>query len=267
MIDAQYSNIKIVFLPTNTTAKLQPLDQGIIRMVKLAYCKAITGNVLACIDADKPDNLQNIMNSLDFVVACENIVAAWNHMSEALIVKCFHKAGFIVSIPNHPEPESVPDCNLWDNIQRVLQINVPFEQYATADDNIDTSEDLPEVEIIERVHAVTNGNNEEGEDPDDLEEDDDEKALVFTGTSIADESEIIHNSAQFLCLIAQQKTYCIRNNLPNRGIEILSELEQLVIDFKLYTCNKQTKLSLFFDQRGLQSNCIGSKGQVGAISR
>ena len=59
----------------------------------------------------------------------------------------------------------------------------------------------------------------------------------------------------------------MQHNLPNRGTEILSELEQLVIGSKLYTCNKQTKLSHFFDQRGLQSDCIGSKGQVSAIPR
>ena len=223
MVDAQYTNIKIVFLPTNTTAELQPLDQGIIGVVKLSYCKAITEKVLACIDVDKPDNLQNIMSSLDFVVSCENIMAAQNHVLEALIVKCFHKVDFIVSVPNCPEPEPAPDQNLWDNIQKVLQINIPFEQFATADDNIDTSEDLTEVEIIKRVHAVTNG-NKEGEDPDDQEEDDDQTAVMFTGTSIADESEIIHNSAQFLCLIAQQKAYCIWHNFPNKGTEILSEL-------------------------------------------
>ena len=89
----------------------------------------------------------------------------------------------------------------------------------------------------------------------------------FTGTSIANENEINHNSAQFLHLIAQQKAYCMLHNLPNRGTEILSELEQLVIGSKLYTCSKQTKLSHFFDQRGSQSDCIGSKGQVGAIPR
>ena len=114
---------------------------------------------------------------------------------------------------------------------------------------------------------MTSGNNEEGEDSDDQEEDDDQTAVMVTGTSIADESEIIHNSAQFLHLIAQQKAYCMLHNLPNRGIEILSELEQLVVGSKLYTYNKQTKLSHFFDQRGLQSDCIGSKGQIGAIPR
>ena len=258
MVDAEYSNIKIVFLPANTTAELQPLDQGIIRVVKLAYCKAITKKVLACIDAGRPDTLQNIMRSLDFVVACENIIAAWNHVSEALIIKCFHKAGFIVSVPNQPEPEPAPDRNLWDNIQRTLQINVPFEQYATADDNIETNEDLTEVEIIKRVHAVTNGNNEEGEDPDEQVEDDDQSAVMLTGTSTADENGIIQSSAQFLRVIAQQKAYLMQNSLPNRGIELLNELEQLVVDSKLYTCNKQTKLSRFFQQRGLHSHCSGS---------
>ena len=136
-IDAQYSNIKIVFLPT----KLQHLNQGIIRVVKLSYHKAITEHVLAHIDMEKPDGLQDIMNLLDFVVACQNIIAAWSHISEALIVKCFQKAGFIDSVPNQPEPEPATDHNLWDNIQRALQINIPFEQYATADYNIKTSED------------------------------------------------------------------------------------------------------------------------------
>ena len=141
------------------------------------------------------------------MVACEDIIAAWNHMLEALIVKCFHKVGFIVSVPNCPETEPAPDQNLWDNIQTALQINVPFEQYATADNNIDTNEDLTEVEIIKRVHAVTNGNNEEGEDPDDQEEDDDQTAVMFTGTSIADKSEIIHNSGTV------PMSYC-----PTKGI-------------------------------------------------
>ena len=50
MIDAQYPNIKNLFLPTNMTAKLQTLDQGIIRVVKLSYCKAISEKVLAHID-------------------------------------------------------------------------------------------------------------------------------------------------------------------------------------------------------------------------
>ena len=42
MIDTQVSNIKIVFIPPDTTSKLQPLYQGMIRGVKMFYCNAIT---------------------------------------------------------------------------------------------------------------------------------------------------------------------------------------------------------------------------------
>ena len=104
---------------------------------------------------------------------------------------------------------------------------------------------------------MTNGNNEEGKDPDEQEEDDDQSAVMLTGTLTADENGIIHSSAQFLCVIAQQKAYCMQHSLPNRGIELLNELEQLV-GSKLYTCNKQTKLSCFFEQRGFQPHCSGS---------
>ena len=86
---------------------------------------------------------------------------------------------------------------------------------------------------------------------------------MVTGAAIANESEIIHNLDQFLHCIAQQKAYFIRNNLPDRGNEILSKLEHMVIGSKLYTCNKQTKLSLFFGQKGMPSNTIGGEGKVG----
>ena len=99
-------------------------------------------------------------------------------------------------VPTHQEPEQCPDHNLWDNVQRLLDINVPFEEFAMSHDSVETSEELSEAIIIERVRVLTRGNDQECEDPDGPDDDVDEAALV-TITSMVDKSEIITNSDQF----------------------------------------------------------------------
>ena len=47
----KYSNIKIIFLPSNTTSKMQPLDLGIIQNFKVYYRHLFFRYVLAKIDS------------------------------------------------------------------------------------------------------------------------------------------------------------------------------------------------------------------------
>ena len=80
------------------------------------------------------------MVGFDFVTACENIVAAWDYVSAYLIQKCFHKAGPICSVLTAPEAEPEPPRNIWDNMQQTLNVQVPFADYATAEDAVETTE-------------------------------------------------------------------------------------------------------------------------------
>ena len=62
------TNVKLVFLPANTTSMLQALDQGIIKAVKTIYLKQLLQSVLAKINKEEDvKNVSKCMSVLDAV--------------------------------------------------------------------------------------------------------------------------------------------------------------------------------------------------------
>ena len=117
----EYSNINIQFLPPNTTSKIQPLDQGIIRSVKCAYRKTI--QVQYCSRVENYEEVKQIMQSFDSVVAVNTLVDAWEGVKPELIQTCFHTAGFMTYMPPPPEPLPEPPRNLWERMQNIFDVN------------------------------------------------------------------------------------------------------------------------------------------------
>ena len=145
----EYSNITIQFLPPNTTSKIQPLDQGIIRSVKCAYRKTI--QVQYCARVENYEEVKQIMQSFDFVVAVNTLVDAWEGVKPELIQTCFHTAGFMTYVPPPPEPLPEPPRNLWERMQNIFDVNCTFEEYATADDHAESSQPMTDEDIINAV--------------------------------------------------------------------------------------------------------------------
>jgi len=88
----KFSNIKIVFLPKNTTSRLQPLDAGIIQSFKCKYRKKLMRFVIA---RSKDDVLASeITKQVDVLQAIEWIAKAWGEVSVDTIKNCFKKCGF-----------------------------------------------------------------------------------------------------------------------------------------------------------------------------
>ena len=83
----EYSNIRVQYLPPNTTSKLQPLDQGIICVCKMKYCSIMTDKLCHLMDSE--EDIKKVMLSFDFSTACENIIATWDYMSIHLMEKMF----------------------------------------------------------------------------------------------------------------------------------------------------------------------------------
>ncbi|CAM4835599.1 unnamed protein product [Rotaria magnacalcarata] len=88
--DIQLENIKLKFFPPNTTAVIQPMDQGIIRAFKAHYRRYLVKHTIA--------NATVAMTADDINVTALDAVywidAAWSAVTEVSIRNTFRSAGF-----------------------------------------------------------------------------------------------------------------------------------------------------------------------------
>ena len=90
--DVEFSNVKLSFLPANTTSRLQPCDAGIIQAVKLHYRKKLVRHVLFYMDEiATASELVKTVNVLDAIMW---VNSAWDVLQPETIEKCFAKCGF-----------------------------------------------------------------------------------------------------------------------------------------------------------------------------
>ena len=68
------------------------------------------------------EEVKQIMQSFDFVVAVNTLVAAWEGVKPELIQTCFHTAGFMTYVPPPPEPLPEPPRNLWERMQNIFDV-------------------------------------------------------------------------------------------------------------------------------------------------
>ena len=77
--DIAFSNIKLIFLPPNTTSTLQPLDIGVIRNFKCHYRSAINKRVIR--DLNGKFNGHAAVQSLRTIMSKTRWELRWNSFS------------------------------------------------------------------------------------------------------------------------------------------------------------------------------------------
>ncbi|EEY69918.1 uncharacterized protein PITG_06445 [Phytophthora infestans T30-4] len=84
------SNVRVEKLPPNTTAKIQPLDQGIINSIK-RY--SLSQKMMFALDrlGEGLDNPYSV-DQLTALLSCE---AAWSKVSASTIQHCWNHSGLI----------------------------------------------------------------------------------------------------------------------------------------------------------------------------
>ena len=91
------TDVKLIFLPSHTTVKTQPLDAGVIRCLISHYRKNLAKMHLLAFEKnfkiDVPEEMRLLSN-------------AWNSVSEATIKNYFKKVNFIQPEDNIEEQET-----------------------------------------------------------------------------------------------------------------------------------------------------------------
>ena len=153
----KFSNIKIVFLPKNTTSRLQPLDAGIIQSFKSKYRKKLMRYVIARV---KDDLLASeITKQIDVLQAIEWVAKAWDEVTPETIKNCFSKCGFSKK-PCESEDDLV-DEEFLELFNELTDSEMTAEEYIDFD--IETCTSIPIVnsdEVDWKVSSVEKCVNE-----------------------------------------------------------------------------------------------------------
>ena len=76
---------EVIFLPPNTSPVLQPLDQGVIKNLKVHYRSLILRSLMSHVDSGASEEFS--VSLLDAVCMLET---AWNKVLPTTIMNCFH---------------------------------------------------------------------------------------------------------------------------------------------------------------------------------
>jgi hypothetical protein len=88
-IAIENENVKVVFLPPNTTSLLQPLDQGIIRCVKATYTRLVFERIRAAMDAEPHLEIMECWKSFTIADAIIFFKAAMDELKPETVNACW----------------------------------------------------------------------------------------------------------------------------------------------------------------------------------
>ena len=242
--DAKTKNVKVVFLPSNTTSQLQPLDQGIIQTFKQHYRKRLLRAIIA--NAEKDPTNTGKVNVLD---ASQWIAAAVKDVKPSTVTACFRRCGFTVPECDEDSDDDIPLSDLMGDIplsqlitaaSQRLNITDPMtvEEFTNADTDAPASEQLTDNWEQQLVDDFVTGTRD-AECDEDTQED----------THVAEPEFLINNVAEALKWAAQLKMFTLNKGLDvayEHSVNVESELQCVLSSSKLI--NKQTSIKSFFSK-------------------
>ena len=163
--DLELSSITLCFFPANTTSRLQPLDQGIIKTMKVHYRRRLLRHIIS--HMDEQSKAFEVSKTVNVLHAANWISQAWNEVSSQTIVNCFHKGGFTMNeIPESSDPE--PPLRDFEELLQTADVHCGAGDFVAVDDSLDTFDTLDddwEQQLLDRakeiIHVVSDESDTE----------------------------------------------------------------------------------------------------------
>ena len=162
------TNIELCYLPANTTAILQPMDQGIIQAVKKHYKSFMSHKIVEELDKAESSNSNANAGSLamkiSLLTAMEFLRNSWDKVSEISIQNCFKKGQLEPWQGTGPEFEDEEDNEVTFNLPYDPEL---IKQWIELDKNLATSAPTTEDDIIDEIRERERPEENEDEESDD----------------------------------------------------------------------------------------------------
>lgn len=161
--------IQLCFLPPNTTAVTQPMDQGVIRSLKAKYRSRLIKLIIKAIDSNKDIPKINVLDAMKL------LTLSWEDVTENTVQNCFAKA----RISNDDQLRAQNDLDdpfieLRSSIEELKERNseeflddISPEEFTNLDDSVVATEPVLTDELI--IEMVRKGEDEDVESDDDDE--------------------------------------------------------------------------------------------------
>lgn len=163
-------SIKFQFLPPNVTAVAQPMDQGVIKILKGYYREQVLRKIVLCIESEEVssafDAKINVLEALHF------INKSWDRVKKESIENCFKKAGFFTSVCTVRQASNFDNADnlnlLWnENNLQAIALNTPIADYLEIDEMVQTSHSVTDDDILGAVaptiHVDDSSDSDSGE--------------------------------------------------------------------------------------------------------
>ena len=175
LLKDKFSNIKIVFLPPNTTSKIQPLDLGVISNFKVHYRRLLLQYVLAKIDT--ANTATEVTKSVNILTALRWVALVWREVKATTIQK---QAGIRFDVHAIVSDDEDPFNDIDDEMgmDSLISHAMGTLQHYSADEYLTGDNSLPVCVDIDGNNWDENWLNSLTKGAESVDEDKDEEMLI-----------------------------------------------------------------------------------------